>query len=42
MEYLKKFRIRDSQIVLLTSRERGCLLPAPYVDSYGETDPGFR
>uniref|UniRef100_A0A1I7V6M0 E3 ubiquitin-protein ligase n=2 Tax=Loa loa TaxID=7209 RepID=A0A1I7V6M0_LOALO len=35
-------RIRDSQIVLLTSRERGCLLPAPYVDGYGETDPGFR
>uniref|UniRef100_A0A158Q8Z9 E3 ubiquitin-protein ligase n=1 Tax=Elaeophora elaphi TaxID=1147741 RepID=A0A158Q8Z9_9BILA len=35
-------RIRDSQIVLLTSRERGCLLPAPYVDDYGETDPGFR
>ncbi|VBB31014.1 unnamed protein product [Acanthocheilonema viteae] len=35
-------RIRDSQIVLLTSRERGCLLPAPYVDDYGETDSGFR
>ncbi|VDK79468.1 unnamed protein product [Litomosoides sigmodontis] len=35
-------RIRDSQIVLLTSRERGCLLPAPYVDAYGETDSGFR
>ncbi|KAM3720847.1 E3 ubiquitin-protein ligase [Dirofilaria immitis] len=35
-------RIRDSQIVLLTTRERGCLFPAPYVDVYGETDPGFR
>ncbi|VDN02419.1 unnamed protein product [Thelazia callipaeda] len=35
-------RIRDSQVVLLTSRERGCLYSAPYVDRYGETDPGFR
>ncbi|VDO47251.1 unnamed protein product, partial [Onchocerca flexuosa] len=35
-------RIRDSQIVLLTSRERGCLFSAPYLDGYGETDPGFR
>ncbi|VIO97030.1 Zinc finger in N-recognin family protein [Brugia malayi] len=35
-------RIRDCQVVLLTSRDRGCLLPAPYIDDYGEADPGFR
>ncbi|CAJ0920610.1 unnamed protein product, partial [Mesorhabditis belari] len=35
-------RIRDSQIVLLTSRARGCLKAAPYVDEFGETDVGFR
>ncbi|KAI1713887.1 ATP-dependent clp protease adaptor protein clpS domain-containing protein [Ditylenchus destructor] len=35
-------RIRDCQIVLLTTSKRGCQRPAPYVDEFGETDPGFR
>lgn len=35
-------RIRDCQIILLTTRARGCFLPAPYVDEFGETDFGFR
>ncbi|VDO99734.1 unnamed protein product [Soboliphyme baturini] len=36
------FSIRDCQIVLLYQLYRGCFLPAPYVDEYGETDQGFR
>ncbi|VDK50488.1 unnamed protein product [Anisakis simplex] len=35
-------RIRDSQVILLTSRARGCFHAAPYVDEFGETDFGFR
>uniref|UniRef100_A0A0N5AYI4 E3 ubiquitin-protein ligase n=1 Tax=Syphacia muris TaxID=451379 RepID=A0A0N5AYI4_9BILA len=35
-------RVRDCQIILLTTRARGCFLPAPYVDEFGETDFGFR
>uniref|UniRef100_A0A7E4W1J9 E3 ubiquitin-protein ligase n=1 Tax=Panagrellus redivivus TaxID=6233 RepID=A0A7E4W1J9_PANRE len=35
-------RIRDCQIVMLTSRKRGTFRPAPYVDQFGETDLGFR
>ncbi|OTF77030.1 hypothetical protein BLA29_003024 [Euroglyphus maynei] len=34
-------RIRDNKILLLTSRSRGCYLPSPYVDKYGETDSGL-
>ncbi|CAJ0578381.1 unnamed protein product, partial [Mesorhabditis spiculigera] len=35
-------RIRESQVVLLASKTRGCLKAAPYVDEFGETDVGFR
>uniref|UniRef100_A0AC34GFJ1 E3 ubiquitin-protein ligase n=1 Tax=Panagrolaimus sp. ES5 TaxID=591445 RepID=A0AC34GFJ1_9BILA len=35
-------RMRDCQIIMLTSRKRGAYKAAPYVDSYGETDNGFR
>uniref|UniRef100_A0A915CE69 E3 ubiquitin-protein ligase n=1 Tax=Parascaris univalens TaxID=6257 RepID=A0A915CE69_PARUN len=35
-------RIRDSQVILLASRARGCFHAAPYVDEFGETDFGFR
>nr|KAG5712905.1 hypothetical protein BaRGS_007502 [Batillaria attramentaria] len=35
-------RVRDCQILLLSGRTKGCFLPAPYLDSYGETDQGLR
>jgi hypothetical protein len=35
------FRVRECQIVLLAGT-KGCFIPAPYVDSYGETDQGLR
>ncbi|XP_025104421.1 E3 ubiquitin-protein ligase UBR2-like isoform X2 [Pomacea canaliculata] len=35
-------RVRDCQILLLAGRTKGCFLPAPYLDSYGETDQGLR
>ncbi|KHJ84734.1 hypothetical protein OESDEN_15549 [Oesophagostomum dentatum] len=35
-------RIRDCAIVLMTTRNRGCFRPAPYVDEFGEADQGFR
>ena len=31
-------RIRECRIVLLSSPSKGCLIPSPYVDQYGETD----
>ncbi|PIO74246.1 hypothetical protein TELCIR_03751 [Teladorsagia circumcincta] len=34
--------IRDCAIVLMTTRNRGCFRPAPYVDEFGEADQGFR
>jgi len=35
-------RVRDCQLVMMSSFARGCNKPAPYVDEFGETDPGFR
>lgn len=34
-------RIRDCKVLLLVGRTKGCYLPPPYVDEYGETDPGL-
>ena len=35
-------RVRDCQILLLSGKAKGCFLPAPYLDSYGESDQGLR
>ncbi|KAI6183003.1 E3 ubiquitin-protein ligase [Aphelenchoides bicaudatus] len=35
-------RIRECNLVFLTSSKRGCHKAAPYVDEFGETDQGFR
>ncbi|XP_043930148.1 E3 ubiquitin-protein ligase UBR1 [Protopterus annectens] len=35
-------RIRDCDVILMAGRNRGCLYSAPYVDEYGETDPGLK
>ncbi|XP_045481079.1 E3 ubiquitin-protein ligase UBR1 [Harmonia axyridis] len=35
-------RVRDCEILLLASPHRGCFMPAPYLDSYGETDQGLK
>ncbi|XP_053616126.1 E3 ubiquitin-protein ligase UBR1 isoform X2 [Plodia interpunctella] len=35
-------RARDAELVLLAAPARGALLPAPYLDRYGETDQGLR
>lgn len=34
-------RVRDCKVLLLVGRTKGCYLPPPYVDEYGETDPGL-
>ncbi|XP_058445563.1 E3 ubiquitin-protein ligase UBR1-like [Malaya genurostris] len=34
-------RIRDSEVLLL-GMNKGCFIPAPYLDEYGETDQGLR
>ena len=36
------FRVRECQILLLAGRTKGCFVPPPYLDSYGETDQGLR
>ncbi|KAL0272834.1 UNVERIFIED_CONTAM: hypothetical protein PYX00_005659 [Menopon gallinae] len=35
-------RIRECEILLLATPSRGCFIQAPYLDRYGETDPGLR
>ncbi|KAK6637539.1 hypothetical protein RUM44_007961 [Polyplax serrata] len=34
-------RVRECEILLLATPNRGCCLPAPYLDRYGEADPGL-
>ncbi|XP_074600637.1 ubr1 ubiquitin ligase isoform X2 [Brevipalpus obovatus] len=34
-------RIRDCKILLLAGRSKGCYMPPPYIDEYGETDQGL-
>uniref|UniRef100_A0A1B6DEC1 E3 ubiquitin-protein ligase n=1 Tax=Clastoptera arizonana TaxID=38151 RepID=A0A1B6DEC1_9HEMI len=35
-------RVRECEIMLLASPRRGCFMSPPYLDDYGETDPGLR
>ncbi|XP_048481465.1 E3 ubiquitin-protein ligase UBR1 [Plutella xylostella] len=35
-------RVRDCETLLLAAPARGATMPAPYLDSYGETDQGLR
>ncbi|KAI6068262.1 E3 ubiquitin-protein ligase [Aix galericulata] len=35
-------KIRDCKVVLIEGKTRGCVYPAPYLDEYGETDPGLK
>jgi len=35
-------RVRQCQVVLLAGKSKGCFIPAPYVDDYGETDITLR
>ncbi|XP_073954798.1 ubr1 ubiquitin ligase isoform X3 [Choristoneura fumiferana] len=35
-------RVRDCELLLLAAPARGAMLPAPYLDGYGETDQGLR
>ncbi|XP_054719736.1 E3 ubiquitin-protein ligase UBR2-like [Uloborus diversus] len=34
-------RIRDCKVLLLSDKNKGCFIPPPYVDEYGETDQGL-
>ncbi|KAM8920859.1 E3 ubiquitin-protein ligase UBR1 [Pelodytes ibericus] len=34
-------KIRECKVVLMEGKIRGCIYPAPYLDKYGETDPGL-
>ncbi len=36
------FRVRDCQVLLLSSRTKGCFFAPPYLDDYGETDQGLK
>ncbi|XP_054260913.1 E3 ubiquitin-protein ligase UBR2 isoform X2 [Macrosteles quadrilineatus] len=35
-------RVRECEILLLASPNRGCFMTPPYLDDYGETDQGLR
>uniref|UniRef100_A0A8B9JND3 E3 ubiquitin-protein ligase n=1 Tax=Astyanax mexicanus TaxID=7994 RepID=A0A8B9JND3_ASTMX len=35
-------RVRESQVLLLAGKTKGCFYAPPYLDDYGETDQGLR
>ncbi|KAM5130023.1 E3 ubiquitin-protein ligase UBR1 isoform 3-T3 [Mantella aurantiaca] len=35
-------KIRECKVVLIEGKTRGCIYHAPYLDEYGETDPGLK
>ncbi|KAM4661879.1 E3 ubiquitin-protein ligase UBR1 [Discoglossus pictus] len=35
-------KIRECKVILIEGKTRGCMYPAPYLDEYGETDPGLK
>jgi E3 ubiquitin-protein ligase UBR2 len=35
-------RVRDCIVLLLNGVGKGCFFASPYLDAYGETDPGLR
>lgn len=35
-------KIRECRVVLIEGKTRGCIYAAPYLDEYGETDPGLK
>ena len=35
-------RVRECKVVLLSGKKKGCFIPPPYLDRYGETDVGLR
>jgi len=35
-------RVRECKLLLMAGKSKGCFLPPPYVDAYGETDQGLR
>ncbi|XP_067901224.1 E3 ubiquitin-protein ligase UBR2 isoform X1 [Heterodontus francisci] len=35
-------RVRESQVLFLAGKTKGCFYPPPYLDDYGETDQGLR
>ncbi|KAM9847822.1 E3 ubiquitin-protein ligase UBR2 [Aulostomus maculatus] len=35
-------RVRESQVVFVAGKTKGCFYPPPYLDDYGETDQGLK
>ncbi|XP_046403527.1 E3 ubiquitin-protein ligase UBR2 isoform X2 [Ischnura elegans] len=35
-------RVRECEVLIISTPVKGCLLLAPYLDRYGESDPGLR
>ncbi|XP_038154289.1 E3 ubiquitin-protein ligase UBR2 [Cyprinodon tularosa] len=35
-------RVRDSQVLFVAGKSKGCFYPPPYLDDYGETDQGLK
>uniref|UniRef100_A0A096MFC5 E3 ubiquitin-protein ligase n=1 Tax=Poecilia formosa TaxID=48698 RepID=A0A096MFC5_POEFO len=35
-------RVRESQVLFVAGKTKGCFYPPPYLDDYGETDPGLK
>ncbi|XP_058507486.1 E3 ubiquitin-protein ligase UBR2 isoform X4 [Solea solea] len=35
-------RVRESQVLFVAGKSKGCFYPPPYLDNYGETDQGLK
>ena len=35
-------RVRESQVLFVAGKTKGCFYPPPYLDDYGETDQGLK
>ncbi|XP_024916707.1 E3 ubiquitin-protein ligase UBR2-like, partial [Cynoglossus semilaevis] len=35
-------RVRESQVLFVAGKSKGCFYPPPYLDDYGETDQGLK
>ena len=35
-------RVRECKLVMFSGRTKGCYMPPPYLDQYGETDIGLK
>lgn len=41
-DHVSVYRVRESQVLFVAGKTKGCFYPPPYLDDYGETDQGLK